>query len=167
MKFVDAVEIILKHEGGYVWNPRDPGGETNFGIAKRSYPTLDIKNLTREKAIEIYRRDFWDKCKIELLPHVLRLIVFDCAVNQGPQVSIALLQAALGVKADGDLGPDTLNAIAKSNLEKLVQKYSQARLARYFNNRNFGVFGEGWVRRLNDVSMIAATQVGESKGAQS
>jgi len=166
MKFTDAVEIILKHESGYVWNPRDPGGETNFGIAKNFYPDLDIKNLTRNQAIEIYRRDFWEKCKIELLPSPLRLIVFDCAVNQGPQVSIALLQAALGVKADGDLGPDTLNAIAKANLEKLVQKYSRARLNRYFDNRNFAVFGEGWVCRLNEISMIAAAQVGELKGAQ-
>lgn len=165
MKFADAVEIILKHEGGYVAHPRDPGGETNFGIAKRNYPDLDIKNLTREKAIEIYRRDYWDLCKIDLLPQVLRLIVFDCAVNQGPRVSIALLQAALGVGADGDLGPDTLNALAKVNLEKLVQKYARARLDRYFKTRNFVTFGEGWVRRLIEISMLAATQVGESKGA--
>lgn len=163
MKFEDAVEIILKHEGGYVRNPNDPGGETNFGIAKRSYPNLNIRELTKEQAIEIYRQDYWDKCKIELLPAPLRLIVFDCAINQGPQVSIALLQAALGVNADGDLGPLTLQAIAKANLEKLVQGYARFRLNRYFDNRNFAVFGEGWVRRLQEISMIASAQAAEQR----
>jgi len=164
MKFNDAVEIILKHEAGYVWNPRDPGGETNFGISKRAYPLLDIKNLTRDEAIEIYRRDYWDRCKIDLLPQALRLIVFDSAVNQGPQVSIALLQAALGVKADGDLGPDSLKAINGANLEKLIQAYARFRLNRYFDNRNFQTFGEGWVRRLQEISLICAHQAGEQKG---
>ncbi len=58
-KFNKAVRIILAHEGGYVNHPADPGGETNMGISKRSYPDLDIKNLTVAMAKEIYFRDFW------------------------------------------------------------------------------------------------------------
>ncbi len=54
-----AVENVLFHEGGYVNNPVDPGGETKFGISKRSYPTLDIKNLTKDDAVNIYYNDYW------------------------------------------------------------------------------------------------------------
>lgn len=153
MKFEDAIDIILKHEGGYVNNPKDPGGETNFGIAKRFYPSLNIKTLTKEDAIEIYRKNYWDECKIELLPPALRLIVFDCAVNQGPLVSIALLQAALGVKADGDLGPITLKKLQEHNVMKVVEKYAQMRLDRYQQNRQFDYFGAGWTKRLLDVAL--------------
>ena len=60
-KFEDIIEITLHHEGGYVNDPDDLGGETNFGIAKRFYPDVDIKNLTKDEASDIYRRDYWDK----------------------------------------------------------------------------------------------------------
>lgn len=153
MKFEDAIEIILEHEGGYVNNPNDPGGETNFGIAKRFYPDLNIRLLKKEEAVEIYKRDYWEKCKIELLPPFLRLIVFDCAVNQGPKVSTALLQAALGVKPDGILGPDTIKKIAETNQEKLLQAYARFRLNRYFDTPNFEHFGEGWLRRLLSIAI--------------
>lgn len=159
MKFEDAIDIILKHEGGYVNNPNDPGGETNFGIAKRFYPQLNIKTLTKEDAIEIYRKDYWDKCSIELLPPALRLIVFDCAINQGPQVSIALLQAALGVKADGDLGPDTLKKLQEHNVMKVIEKYAQVRLDRYQRNPKYVYFGAGWTKRLLDVALKSVMTV--------
>uniref|UniRef100_UPI0039E582BF glycosyl hydrolase 108 family protein n=1 Tax=Klebsiella pneumoniae TaxID=573 RepID=UPI0039E582BF len=59
--FDDLIGRVLGHEGGYVNDPRDPGGETQFGISKRAYPNVDIKGLTRETAISIYKRDFWDR----------------------------------------------------------------------------------------------------------
>ena len=62
--FEKAVEFVLRMEGGYVNDPKDPGGETNFGIAKKSYPGVDIKNLTEEQAEEIYKRDYWEKYNI-------------------------------------------------------------------------------------------------------
>lgn len=160
MKFEDAVEIILKHEGGYVFHPKDPGGETNFGIAKRSYPDVNIKTLTREDAIAIYRRDFWEKCKIELLPPALRLIVFDCAVNQGPSPAIGLLQAVCGAKIDGTLGPETLTKLQGLNLQKVLEKYAAARLERYQRNPKFAYFGDGWTKRLLDVALKSASVVG-------
>lgn len=164
MKFEQAIEIILKHEGGYVNHPKDPGGETNFGIAKRSYPDLNIRTLTREDAVEIYRRDFWEKCKIELLPPALRLIVFDCAVNQGPGVAVGLLQAAVGAKVDGVLGPDTLAKLAALNARKVVEKYAQFRLERYQRNPKFAYFGDGWTKRLLDVSMKSVGTIDDEKG---
>lgn len=92
-QFGPAVELILKHEGGYTPGlPNDPGGETNFGISKRSYPNEDIKALTRERAIEIYRQDFWrfDAVQDQALANCL----LDAAVNQGPGAAQQLLNQA-------------------------------------------------------------------------
>lgn len=83
MSFDKAVEFVLKYEGGYIYHPADPGGETNFGISKRAYPQLDIKNLTAEHAKNIYRYDYWQKAGCEKLDWPLSLIVFDTAVNMG------------------------------------------------------------------------------------
>lgn len=160
MKFEQAIEILLKHEGGYVNHPKDPGGETNFGIAKRFYPDLNIRTLTKEDAVEIYRRDFWEKCKIELLPPALRLIVFDCAVNQGPGVAVGLLQAAVGSKVDGVLGPETLTKLQGLNVTKVLEKYAALRLERYQRNPKFAYFGDGWTKRLLDVALKSASVVG-------
>ena len=57
MDYKEIISKVLEHEGGYVNDPKDLGGETNFGITKRWYPDLDIKNLTKEDAIEIYKKD--------------------------------------------------------------------------------------------------------------
>jgi len=79
-----AVELVLKHEGGFTPGLlNDPGGATNFGISQRAYPSLDIKNLTREQAIEIYRKDYWAEWMGELEDQQLANCVLDCCVNQG------------------------------------------------------------------------------------
>lgn len=161
MKFNEAVSIILDLEKGYVNNPKDPGGETNFGISKKSYPHLNIRDLTVEQAIEIYRTDFWDKCKIDFLPPYLRLAVFDASVIQGPEIAIGLLQAALGVKVDGDLGPITLNAIAGANKEKLLLKYIQRRWDRMSNSRVFPYYAEGWGNRLFKILLTSGLRLND------
>src|SRR5690606_39725856 len=84
-RFLRAVEVVLEHEGGYVNDPRDPGGETNWGISKRAYPDLDIANLTRTDAIAIYYRDWWQRYEYDRLKDdavVTKLL--DMAVNMGP-----------------------------------------------------------------------------------
>lgn len=78
-----AFDWILKAEGGYVNNSNDPGGETNYGISKRAYPKLDIANLTKEKAKEIYRTDYWKKAGCDLRTWPENICIFDTAVNQG------------------------------------------------------------------------------------
>ena len=78
ISFDEIIDITLKHEGGYVHDPKDLGGETNFGIAKRFYPDVDIKNLTKEEAKEIYKKDYWDRYKAEKLPEHLRHIFLIC-----------------------------------------------------------------------------------------
>ncbi len=84
--FDTAVTAVLSYEGGYVNDPNDPGGETNWRISKRAYPNLDIKNLTRDQAIQIYRRDYWDSLECDRFPPLIAIALFDAAVNQGPSV---------------------------------------------------------------------------------
>ena len=68
ISFDEIIDITLHHEGGYVHAPKDLGGETNYGIAKRFYPEVDIKNLTKEEAKDIYRRDYLVRNNVEELP---------------------------------------------------------------------------------------------------
>lgn len=81
--FGTALTHVLGWEGGYVNDPRDPGGETKYGISKRAYPAEDIKNLTVERAAELYKRDYWDLCGCGQLPPGAGLLLFDTAVNCG------------------------------------------------------------------------------------
>ena len=112
--FEDCVEIILEHEGGYVNHPNVPGGETNFGISKRSYPQEDIKNLTKDKAIAIYYRYYWTPMNLELLsdPNLI-LHLFDFGVNSGTGTAIKILQRLVGATPDGGIGQLTIKAIAE------------------------------------------------------
>jgi lysozyme family protein len=81
--FERAFAVVVGIEAGYVNNPQDPGGETKFGITKRQYPTVDIKNLTLEQAQDIYRRDYWNTHDLDTLEYGKALLVFDTAINGG------------------------------------------------------------------------------------
>lgn len=151
MTFDQAFEVLMKHEGGYVNDPRDPGGETKYGISKRAYPDIDVANLTVDQARDIYRRDYWDACKCDELPIRARLLVFDSAVNQGVGTAIRLYQEALGVKADGVIGPKTIEASYKNNNDETYAEFMALRSARYQKHPKFDVFGKGWTKRMFDV----------------
>lgn len=125
-----AISFVLEHEGGLTNDPDDPGGITKYGISKKSYPNVDIFNLTREGAEEIYRRDYWNKCRCDDLPPECAIATFDCAVNQGPETAIYLLQKALGVKQDGIIGRITLKA-AESATPRMLRVLLAERLASY------------------------------------
>src|SRR5690606_38914271 len=126
-RFCRAVEMVLRHEGGYVYDPADPGGETKYGISKRSYPQLDIRNLIREQAIEIYRRDWWDRYGYDRIKSLdVATKVLDLAVNMGPAAAHRLLQEALvflghQLAVDGILGPKTLAAVNAEAPPRLLQ----------------------------------------------
>ena len=107
MLSIDSVD----HEGGYVNNPRDPGGETKFGISKRSYPELDIENLTMRRRRAIYRRDFWEVLDGDRINGALMFQVFDMAMNSRPGNAIRCLQEAIGVAPDGHFGPVSFEAL--------------------------------------------------------
>ena len=83
MNFDLAFSLVIGHEGGYVNDPRDPGGETKFGISKKSYPNLNIRLLTLADAKRIYLRDYWNRLQLDRLPDAVRFDLFDAAVNSG------------------------------------------------------------------------------------
>ena len=147
MKFENALKFVLSYEGGYVNDPNDPGGETNLGISKRAYPNEDIKALTKEKAAEIYRRDYWDSCKCNELPESMAIAVFDCAVNQGVKTASRLLQIAVGATVDGVIGPKTVLAAFKGGQKALILFLLQ-RAKSYMQIKNVAVWGANWGERL-------------------
>ena len=108
--FEKAFERTIGHEGSYVWNPQDPGGETKHGISRRSYPRENIAEMTIERARVIYERDFWVAAKCDEMPDRLAIEVFDASVNSGIPQASRWLQRSLGVADDGVIGPVTLAA---------------------------------------------------------
>lgn len=152
MKFEDAIGLVLKYEGGYVNDPDDPGGETNFGISKRVYPNLDIKNLTLTEAVMIYRKEYWDAVRASELPEGIRLLVFDTAVNMGVGSTVRMLQLLLEQKQDGILGAKTMLSLREANPETLSRELRRLRLRRYLRLPHFPKCGEGWIARLLDVT---------------
>ena len=167
--FEKAVRIILKWESGYSNDPNDPGGETNFGISKRSYPHIDIKNLTEKDALAIYRRDYWDTCLCDKLPMQIALVVFDCAVNQGVVAAIKILQECCGVPCDGLIGIRTLNAVISKNTQQLVCDFNfmAARMLRYAMNKNWNLYGKlDWYNFENRVFIADPENTGHENNVQ-
>tara|TARA_Y100000593_G_scaffold83824_1_gene158285 strand:- start:3882 stop:4349 length:468 start_codon:yes stop_codon:yes gene_type:complete len=122
--FNEVMEKLFKHEGGYVNDKTDLGGETKYGITKRFYPDVDIKNLTKEDAKEIYYRDYWVKHKVTTLPEELRYIYFDMCVNMGKKTAVKILQRAANSKGrnidvDGGYGPKTRAAMTGIELDRV------------------------------------------------
>jgi lysozyme family protein len=156
-KFLKAFDYLLKHEGGYVNDKADPGGETNSGISKRSYPNLDIKNLTLEQAKEIYFRDFWLKGKYEQInDENIAIKLFDLGVNVGINQANKLIQRALRatgtqVTEDGIIGPITLKAINEADPTDLLAALKSEAAGYYRLIANLKPsqkkFITGWLRR--------------------
>jgi lysozyme family protein len=151
MTFEQCIPYILKYEGGYSYDMRDSGGETAFGISKRAYPHLEIQFLTKEEAIEIYRKDYWDKIRGDELPEMIRLVVLNSAVNQGVFFAIKVLQKMLKVSQDGKLGPKTMLALREINPRSLKYEFLRLQAEHYFS-LNKPEFLKGWILRLIDCS---------------
>jgi len=148
MTFDQAFERLLGHEGGYVNNPHDPGGETKFGISKRSYPGEDIANLTEARAKQIYFLDYWGPAGCDSVPDGLRFDLFDMAVNSGVSTAVKTLQRALGEVADGVLGPLTIQAANAIDPLRASIKMNGARLAMMADLPTWPAFGRGWAKRI-------------------
>jgi lysozyme family protein len=158
--FEQAFAVVVGHEGGYDATRADPGnwtggavgrGElrgTKFGISAAAYPALDIANLALAAAQAIYRRDYWDRVQADALPPPLALLVFDAAVNNGPDRAIRWLQGAAGVAEDGTIGPATLTAVNAGRGAAICAEFLAQRLAFMAALPTWRVFGLGWARRL-------------------
>lgn len=159
MDFNTAFTLVIGHEGGYVNDPHDPGGETKFGIAKRFNPAEDIAGMTVERAREIYRAQYWDKLNADNLPDGLRHYLFDTAVNCGVRWAAESLQRALGVLPDGVIGPRTV-AVAKSIApQHTLRLMFVDRCMQYALNPNDARYGRGWFARLYDVTALAVITI--------
>ena len=154
--FDEIIEKVLEHEGGYVNDPKDLGGETKYGITKRFYPDVDIKNLTIEQATDIYKSDYWDKNKVESLPQNLWHIYFDMCVNMGKRTAVKVLQRAAvnkgrDIEVDGGLGPMTIGALKGVELDRVrafrVKYYVDLITAKPEQEK----FYLGWFRRATEV----------------
>lgn len=155
MTFESALDFVLAREGGYVNDPKDPGGETNMGISRKAYPDEDIAGMTRGRAAFLYRRDYWTPLCCDKLWPALALVTFDCAVNQGPRTAAKMLQHSVGVSPDGIIGPRTLSMARVTQPASAVNCFLELREARYRELPGFARFGKGWLHRLDDLHAAA------------
>lgn len=155
MNFDQAFEALIGHEGGHVNNPADPGGETQFGICKRSYPNEDIAGMTLDRAKALYMRDYWTPAACESLPDGVRMDVFDMAVNSGVGAALRTVQKAVGAAADGVLGPVTRQAVQDMQPAQFVARFNAQRLLLMTSLPTWSTFGRGWAVRVAEQLMQA------------
>jgi lysozyme family protein len=164
--FEAALAHVLKSEGGYVNDPRDPGGRTNLGCTQATWEEFvghpvsetDMRNLTPKDVAPLYKRKFWDKVAGDDLPAGLDYAVFDAAINSGPGRAAKWLQEVVGVTADGAIGKGTLAAVATFKTQDLIKAYNDKRLKFLQSLPTFGAFGKGWSTRVASVQQIASSQ---------
>jgi len=167
--FEKSIDISLDHEGGYVNHPNDPGGETKFGITKKRYPDLDIKNLSLEQAKKIYKRDFWDKNRLgEFFDQDTATHFFDMVVNHNPKDAGKMLQRALNdigqnVIIDGVIGAKSIMASNSVDSDKLANAMVKRRIDFYkmlvARNPKLSVFLAGWLKRASSFSKNFDSQI--------
>lgn len=158
-RFAVCLNFVLIREGGFVNHPADPGGATNKGITLRTLEewrgkpctVSDVAALTINEAGAIYRARYWNPIQGDKLPAGLDLAVFDAAVNSGPGQAAKWLQRAVGVTADGAIGPKTLAAVAAKDPVMVAQRVCELRLAFLQSLSTWPVFGKGWARRVKEV----------------
>ena len=160
--FDKSLRFVLADEGGYVNDSADKGGETNMGISKRAYPNEDIKNMTIERAGEIYREDYWDKIKGDTLPAGVDYVTFDSAVNHGPRNAGIFLQRAVNragrkLAVDGSIGPITIQTVQGCDRQGLITDIIRERDVFYrkivANDPSQDWFFRGWMNRLTKVTV--------------
>lgn len=151
---------LIKHEGGYVNHPSDPGGETNWGITKRTALANgyvgSMRAMSRLQAREIYHKAFWQRYHCDQYPPALAFQLFDAAVNHGFGNAARMLQRAVGVADDGIIGAITLQQIADLPVSDMLLRFNAERLRFYTMLSAFSTFGRGWVNRVADNLNYAA-----------
>ena len=166
--FPQSLQLLLKHEGGYVNHPSDPGGMTNLGVTAKvwqewvGHPVDEkqMRALTAEDVAPLYKRKYWDACRADELVSGLDYAVFDYAVNSGVGRAAKTLQDCVGVPMDGGIGPATLAAVKTHSPAKLIENLCDKRLNFLQSLSTFATFGRGWERRVNEVKAEALKMLG-------
>lgn len=165
---------LLKHEGGFVNNPNDPGGATNLGITDKldgktdglvdvdgdGKGDVDIKKLSPNQAKIVYKRRFWDKIKADdINSQSVAEIFFDWAVNSGVDTASKKVQKLVNVKDDGNIGPASIRAINSVDAKTLFDNIKKARIIFYqkiiIANPKLKVFEKGWMNRINSFKFVS------------
>lgn len=148
VSFDQVFDRLMDIEGGYVNDPDDPGGETKFGVSKRSYPFEDIAELTRERAKEIWHADFWKKINADKLYDGVAYQLSDFAFHSGPETAIRKFQLALRVSDDGHWGPISQEAANTMSECDQIMRLNAVRLDWLTYRSNWGANSKGWARRI-------------------
>ena len=167
--FDKCLTMLLKHEGGFVDHPKDPGGMTNLGVTKAVYDKwigresteAEMRGLTQDDVAPIYKKNYWDRCKCDQLPSGADWSVFDWAVNSGTGRASKAMQKIVGAKQDGAIGPKTLQMIANEKAEFLVEEMYHQRQSFYEKLKTFETFGRGWTRRNKETKEAALELIHE------
>jgi lysozyme family protein len=165
--FDAALAHVLQSEGGFVNNPKDPGGMTNLGCTKATWEEFvghpvseaDMRALTPESVAPLYKRKYWDKVSGDQLPAGLDYAVFDAAINSGPGRAAKWLQEVVGVEADGVIGYKTIVALQETPLAKIIVMYNDKRLQFLESLPTFATFGKGWSNRVSSVQTISSSML--------
>ena len=179
--FNRSLDLVLGHEGGFVNNPKDPGGATNRGVTLRNFRRYvkpkgsidDLKRLTVAQAGTVYRRQYWDAVHGSELPSGLDYAMFDFGVNSGPSRAIKFVQRIVGATADGRIGPATMAAIDgwPKGAGDIAGTLCDRRLAWMKTIRHrktkallWPTFGRGWTTRVNAVKAVSASMATAAPG---
>ena len=165
--FEDSLQHVLKHEGGYVNHPDDPGGMTNLGCTKvvwedwigRPVTEAEMRALKPSDVAPLYKARYWDKVRGDDLPAGVDYAVFDYAINSGVNRAARALQAAVGVNVDGQIGPKTIAAVAALPAAEVVTRLNDSRMAFLKALPKWSVFGRGWGRRVEEVTVASSGMV--------
>ena len=170
--FDKCLAEVLRHEGGFVDHPRDPGGATNKGITIGTFrqyrpgaTVAQLKAISDAEVAMIYRNGYWDAVRGDDLPSGLDLVAFDAAVNSGPRRGAQWLQRALGVADDGKIGPVTLSVAQASEPMSVISRALDIRLAFLKSLSHWDAFGRGWSARVVSVRKVALQMASVSKQA--
>ena len=165
-EFNEIIEEVLEAEGGFVNDPDDLGGATNFGVTQKSYSAFlgseasvdDVRNMTRDEAKECYKKDFWNPAKVDRLPDNLKHIYFDMVVNMGRKNAGKIIQQAVNTKKnqslleiDGIVGSGTLSHVESLTLKDVLVERSMFFANNCFDGSRFAKrtrqnkFLRGWI----------------------
>jgi lysozyme family protein len=158
--YIESLQAVLVHEGGFVNNPKDPGGMTNLGCTKATWEEYcgkpvdekTMRGLTVIDVMPLYKSKYWDKVCADDMPMGIDYVVFDAAINSGPGRAAKWLQACVNTYADGIIGEKTLQAVRNKDPKELINNYCAYRLAYLKMLQNWETFGKGWERRVKEVN---------------
>ena len=165
--FEASLKAVLKHEGGFVNHPKDPGGMTNLGVTKKVWEEwvgheVDekaMRALTPEIVAPMYKKKYWDAVKADEMPEGLDYLMFDFAVNAGVGRASKTIQKAVGATPDGAIGAKTMQAIRDADQTKLVENFSKEKENFYRSLATFSTFGKGWLRRVAETKTHAESML--------